>query len=129
MKLWAFIIGLLVVLVVLRESRAQDNTTAQIAWPIPTLYPDGVAMPASDIDHVTIHWLIEGTTAGGTITTPISPPVLQIPTPCGKYVFSGSFTTNATAHVPSSTSNTATATWDTGVLCPVPLPPGAVVVI
>jgi hypothetical protein len=98
-------------------------TTAVVTWPIPTKYPDGTAFPITDVAFVTITWSVPGTTLGGTLNTAISPPTITVQTPCGKYLFTGTFTTTATAHVPSTTSNVATATYDSGIPCPTPRPP------
>jgi hypothetical protein len=108
-------------------SRAAEPA-AVINWTLPDKYPDGVPMPASDFERVTISWQIEGTGVLGTISVSALPPTLTIPTPCGKYIFVGRYTTTASAHVPSGTQQAPAVTFDTGKACPFPVPPGAFVV-
>lgn len=128
MKLLAFIVGLLLTVSTFAQTVVNPKA-AVIAWPIPPKYADGTLMPVTDVAFVTITWAIVGTDVSGTINTPITPPTLTIPTPCGQYVIKGSFTTTAKAHVPSTTSNIAVATYDSGIKCPIPVPPGAFVVL
>jgi hypothetical protein len=107
---------------------AAPPTAADVTWVPKTAYADGSPMPASDVAYVTITWSIEGTNAGGLMRVAMNLAKLTIPTPCGKYLISGSFTTTASAKVPNATSNVDTHTFDTGTVCPKPVPPGAFIV-
>jgi hypothetical protein len=107
---------------------ATPPTAADVTWQQTTTYADGSAMPLADVAYVTISWSIEGTNAGGLLRVALLPAKLTIPTPCGKYIISGSFTTTASAKVPNATSMVDTKTFDTGTVCPKPTPPGAFIV-
>jgi hypothetical protein len=121
----------LALLALLLSSLANAQTpviTATVKWAnVPTVYPDGTPFPLSDIAHVTIAWLTlsGGTKLNGTLTAPVAPSTINVSTTCGSYVFSGTYTTTSTAHVPNATSLPATATYATGVACPAGVQPAA----
>jgi hypothetical protein len=122
------ILTLLALLLLSATANAQSVTSVNVTWTdTPTTYPDGTPMPSTDIAFVTISWVAlgGGTTLNGTLQAPFSPPTITVATTCGTYIFSGAYTTTATAHVLNATSLPATAQYNTGVTCPPGVAPAA----
>jgi len=122
------IFTLLALLLLSATANAQTVQTVAVAWAnVPTTYPDGTPFPITDIAYVTISWVAlgGGTKLNGTLQAPVSPPTINVSATCGTYIFSGTYTTTATAHVPNATSLPSTYQYNTGVTCPSGVAPAA----
>lgn len=92
---------------------------ATLSWDRPTVYIDGVPLPAADIAKTTLSWT---RTAGGPVvgTQDVAGNLVtaNVPVVCGDFIFSASITTTATARTPSTASGPSNSVpYVSGIKC------------
>lgn len=104
------------------------SPSAIVSWTTPTVYTDGSAMPASDIDHYTVSWTSAASNGVAIGSQQVKDLTANIPIACGTVEITVTATTTSTAIYPNTTSTPAgPVSFVSGVNC-APNPPGALAV-